>query len=509
MLVQKLWIVEKPSVAVALAAGLALARGVPSSKRAGYHELSTGDVVVPLQGHMLEAEFIPEALKKLQKSEYFDHLPYRYPELIYQPKGEIDRGTGKMQIRNGKPVPPAQFGIVVDLIKKAKEIVNAGDIDREGQLIVDELLEYCKVDPAGKTKPVWRFRLVSVREDDLAKQIKAGLTERNGDETWVRKRLAALTRQHCDSVVGLNGSMAYQAVTGYNQASIGRVQTPVLSLVVDREREIRNFKPKNYFVPVITLADGTEMRFEKRHGAEGQRGFDEFGRITDEQVARQIVGMIQAGLRGTITLADKVNNSEAPPLPFSATVLCSTVAKRTGKTPKQIEAAAQKVYEKHKAISYVGTDCQFLPTSLLEDARDVMTTLSRHMNKALTGGADLSLRSRAWNDDKVDEHHAIVPTKDGLGPGATEDEKAVYDAVARRYVAQFYPSHQWITHRLAAVFGKDEFKATAKEVTRMGWREVEGDLEQGGPSSERPAEGEDQAEGQAVDVRHSDGGARR
>ncbi len=508
MLVKKLWVVEKPSVAVALVAGLCAAHGVQASRKKGYHELPTGDFVVPLQGHMLEAEFIPESLRKIQRAEYFAHIPFRYTDLVYGPKPEIDRKTGKAQMRGGKPVPSEQFGVVVDLLKRAKEIVNAGDIDREGQLIVDELLEYCKIDPAGTTKPVWRFALVSVREDDLCAQIKAGLTEKNGDPKWVNKRLAALARQHCDMVVGANGSMAFQAASGYAYMSTGRVQTPVLSLIVDRERQIRTFKPTNYFVPVITLSDGTEMRWEKRNGAEGQPGFDDKGRIVVEQVARQIVGMISAGLKGTVTVADKVNNSEAPPLPFSATVLCSTVAKRTGKTPKEIEAAAQKVYEKHKAISYVGTDCQFLPTSMLEDVRDIMATLSRHQ-PGLAGGADLALRSKAWNDGKVDEHYAIVPTKDGLGPGATDDEKAVYDAVSRRFIAQFYPNHQWITHRLSALFGADTFKATTKEVTRMGWKEVEGNLEQGGPSSERAAETEGQDDADAVEVRDTDRGGRR
>jgi DNA topoisomerase-3 len=507
MSVKRLWITEKPSVAKALTAGLCAAYGTQSARMKGYHELPTGDVVVPLHGHMIEAEFIPEALRKLQPAEYFAHLPFRYPQLVYAPKPEIDPKTGKVVTRGGKPVIAEQFGVVTELMKRAREIVNAGDIDREGQLIVDELLEFCNIDPTGKTKPIWRFPLVSPREEDLAAQVKAGLTERNGDPKWVNRRLAALARQHCDMLVGANGSMAFQAASGYRYMSTGRVQTPVVCLIVDRERQIRNFKPKNYYVPVITLADGTEMRFEKRRGAEGQPGFDERGRITDEGVARQIVGMISAGLKGQVTMADRVNGKEAPPLPFSATVLFSTVAKRTGMTPKQAEKAAQGVYERHKAISYVGTDCQFLPTSLLEDARDIMATLSRSF-PGQAGGADLSLRSKAWNDDKVDEHYAIVPTKDGLGPGATAEERAVYDAVSRRFMAQFYPAHEWITHRLAAVFGNDEFKATAKEVVRMGWREIEGNLEQGGPNSERSADEEGQDDQDAIEVRQGDRGVR-
>jgi DNA topoisomerase-3 len=494
-MVNRLWITEKPSVAQALVAGLCAAFDAKATRRPGHFELSTGDVVAPLQGHLLEAEFIPEALQKLQPSAYWDHLPFRYADLVYSPKPEIDRKSGKVSMRGGKPIPSPQLGIVTDLMKRAREIVNAGDVDREGQLIVDELLLYCGISPEGKTKPIWRLPLVSVREEDLAAQVKQ-LTESNGDPKWVRRRHSALARQHCDMLVGANGSMAFQAASGYRRMSVGRVQTPVVCCIVDREREIRNFKPRNYFVPVVTLADGTVMRFSKRQGAEGQPGFDEQGRIVDENVARQMVGRIAAGLKGTISLADKRNNSEAPPLPFSATVLYSTVSKRTGITPKEAESAAQSVYEKHKAISYVGTDCQFLPTSMLEDARAIMATLSRGL-PAQASGADLAIRSRAWDDAKVDEHFAIVPTKEGLGAGANEAERAVYDAVARRFIAQFYPNHESITHRLAAMFGQDEFKATSREVTRMGWREVEGNLEQGGPGSDRAAEADADADADA------------
>jgi DNA topoisomerase-3 len=283
--------------------------------------------------------------------------------------------------------------------------------------------------------------------------------------------------------------MAYQASTGYRRAAVGRVQTPVLCIVVDREEQILQFRPQNYYVPIITMADGTEMRFFRREDAKGQPGFDDEGRIIDEAVAKRMCSIISSGMAGRITSAKKTKGSEAPPLPFSATVLASTVSKRTGMLPKQAEAAAQSLYERHKAISYVGTDCQFLPTAKLEEVHSTMTALSR-LYPQQAGGASLDLRSKAWNDSKVDEHFAIIPTG-RLPQNATPEEKAVYDAVATRYMAQFYPAHEFITNQLAAVFGKDEFRATKRETVRMGWKEIEGHLEQGGPKSEEAEQSTD------------------
>lgn len=484
MKIKRLWITEKPSAARSLVAGICSAHNVKvinrdSQSRDGFHALSNGDVVAPLLGHLIQAKFLNLEQKKASQDTYFNFLPVVVKDFEYEPKYEMG-GKGEVRMHGGRPVPMKQYTVVTGLIRSAHEIVNAGDVDREGQLIVDELLEHCGVDPEGRDKPIWRLPLVSDREDEIRKQV-LGLSEKNGDSKWVLKRHAALARQHCDAAVGMNGSMAYQAATGYRRASVGRVQTPVLCLVVDRDDQVRRFKSINYYLPILTMSDGTEMRFYGRHDSAGMPGFDEVGRIIDEGVAKRMCSIISSGMSGRILTAKRVNGSEEPPLPFSATVLASTVSKRTGMTPKQAEAAAQSLYERHNAISYVGTDCQFLPKSKLADARANMASLSRLYPRE-AGGVSLDLVSKAWNDDKVDEHSAIIPTGQ-LPVNATPEEKAVYDAVCKRYMAQFYPSHQFVTNNLAAAFGADEFRATRRETIRMGWKEIEGHLEQGGPNS--------------------------
>jgi DNA topoisomerase-3 len=504
MTYNRLWITEKPDAARNLVAGICRAYGATSQKRGGYIELSNGDCVLPLQGHMLEMS--PPAAYAREGQDHYELLPLLPPigqfkiEPRKESQGPKSKTTKVAQGAKSAGAPHRQFVLAKQLLGQCREIVNAGDVDREGQLIVDELLTYLGVDPTGRKVPVWRLPLVSAREDDIAGQIAAGL-QRNGDEKWVRKRLAAQCRSESDFLLGMNGSIAFQKSSGIRSLSVGRVQSTVLRLVVERDAQVENFRPRDYFVPVVILRDGTEMRWSKRDGAQGAPGFDEAGRIVDEAVARQIVSAISSGLQGRVTVADKDHLKEAPPLPFSAGTLQVAGGKRLGMTVKEVTSVAEQLYLKHKAISYVGTDCQYLPESMLEDAKRITDAIARFYPKEVSG-SNLDLRSKAWNDAKVDEHYAIIPTGT-LPDGATPQERAVYDLVVRRYVAQFYPAHEYLRHSLAAVFGKDEFRASKKEVLRQGWRVVEGAVE----ADEAEGESPEEREGQSQASRHGQGRA--
>jgi len=156
---------------------------------------------------------------------------------------------------------------------------------------VDELLEHFGIDPYGPN--VMRFGLASNLPEDIAKAVLAGL-DRNGDARWRRSCEAAATREYLDWAWGINFSMAGQALHKNARIAAGRVQTPVLALVDERCREIENFKPQDYYVPVVVLKDGTTMRWKARVGAQGQPGFDKEGRIVSEALARAIVDKICA-----------------------------------------------------------------------------------------------------------------------------------------------------------------------------------------------------------------------
>lgn len=472
--INRLWIPEKPSVAKNLVGALeAIGAKVvnrSSAGKDGFTRHSNGDVVCSVFGHMLTMLPPSHYLTKEQNADPINSLPLIPNPFKFEPKPEVTKAQ-KVMMRNGKPVPSARFVLLEKLIKQAKELVNACDIDREGQLIFDELLEFVGIDPYASN--VYRAVLVSNTPEALHKTITE--LEPNGDPKWRLRSDAAQTRQKLDWLLGMNASMAYQSVTGIRTMSVGRVQTPVLAMVVRRDLEIENFVPQAYYVPVVILSDGTRLRWEKRHGAEGQPGFDPNGRIIDKGLAQAIVNAIMNGQSGEVRVAESKERSSAPPLPFSMGTLQAHVARRHGLTVAQVTKAAQSLYEKHKAITYVGTDCQYLPEDMHGDATDLLAKLSKTTAyKEIATGANPALRSRAFNDKKVDEHFAIIPTSVLPPNDISEAERAVYDAVSRRYMAQFYPNYKALTASLHVIFGQDEFRASAKKDLERGWKIAEG-----------------------------------
>lgn len=491
-----IWITEKPNAAKDLIAGMKLAYGATATNQAnwmrdGYFKMSNGDIVLPLRGHVLQSKrpgfYLPAEMAAIESARDFarfrEFLPIIPDHLVNEPKPENDDG-GKG--KGGKKRAPSSGGPASLPYRTAKAlfkggavlrtsyIINAGDIDREGQLIVDELLEDLGISP---TDPrVLRLSLVSNRAEDIAEDLKARKFDKNGDEIWQRRAAAARARAFVDWVWGMNLSMTYQAAQRVANVSVGRVQTPVLNIVYQRDEAIRKFVPRDYFVPVITLRDGTEMRWFKRPDAAGTPGFDEEGRIIDKGLAMRIAQAASGGLKGICQKATSTDIREAPPLPFSLGALQAQAAREHGLTLDEVEAAAKALYTA-KVISYVGTDCRFLPESMHADARSVMAQLANVLpGQAM--GATLSLKSKAFNDKKVDEHFAIIPM---AAPGLRAPvEMAVFRTIAKRYICQFYPDHIFRRHSLVGTWANDEFRATAREEVQAGWKAVEQDTETSG-----------------------------
>jgi len=472
--IETLWIPEKPTVAKEIVAALSRVHGAQITNRNsfikdGFYLLNTGDAVCSVFGHMLRMLPPSRYLTKEQNEKPLEYLPLIPGEFKFEPTPETNK-DGEIVKKSDKAVPSKRFAVLEKLIKQAPNIVNACDIDREGQLIFDELLTYVGRDPY--TSQIRRASIVSMTPEALDTSIQN--LEPNGHAKWAQRGAAAATRQKMDWLLGMNASMAYQVVSGIRTMSVGRVQTPVLAMVVRRDLEIENFKPQTYYVPVVVMADGTRMRWEKRHGAENQQGFDEGGRITDRSLAEGIVRQIQSGLPGTVSVARQDEKSESPPLPFAMGSLQSEAAKRHGLTVAEVTQAAQNLYERHKAITYVGTDCRFMPESMFDDAPQTLAKLSQAF-KEQAAGANPQIKSKAFNDKKIDEHFAIVPTGNLPQLGAGERaERMVYETVCRRYMAQFYPDYRARIASLAVMFGQDEFRASATKDLQLGWKEVEG-----------------------------------
>lgn len=490
--IQTLWIPEKPNVAREVVAALKRVKGArvlnqASAPSDGIYHLSSGDsVTCCFSGHTLSMLPPSRYLTREQNGNVMGSLPLVPKEFLYEPKPETDKTGAIKKGKDGKPAPNKRFQKLKEWVLAAEKVVNACDIDREGQLIFDEILRFCGRDPYASD--IQRAKIVSMTEDAMNHTI-ANL-DQNGAPAWHQRGDSALTRQKMDWLLGMNASMAYQVVTGIRTMSAGRVQTPVLAIVVLRDLAIERFKPQVYYVPIVIMPDGTRMRWDRREGAESETGFDPNGRIIDVILAQNIVSRIQSGLAGRVSAAKIENKSVPPPLPFSMGSLQSTASREHGFTVSEVTKAAQSLYERYKAITYVGTDCRFLPEDMHPQAGDVLSGLAERFSKEVSG-AHPELKSRAFSNKSMGdaEHHAIIPTGETARLSqATSIELAVFSTIARRYIAQFYPNHRYQVANVTALFDRDEFKASSKRIAEAGWKEIEGDPdEEGGEQNGKPS----------------------
>ena len=446
----KLYIAEKPSMARELAACL----GNPQPDR-GFIKTANG-IVTWLFGHVLrQAE--PAAYDPKYKTWRAEDLP-------------IVPDVWKLEVN---PSTEEQFHIVKALIDEADEIIHAGDPDREGQLLVDEVLDF-----VGNKKPVRRILLNALDKTSIFRAVK---NIRDNREFFNLKQ-SALARSRADWLIGMNLSRAYTlAAKRLGHADlvlpIGRVKTPTLALVVRREREINNFKPVEYFKIRAKFAHfkGTFFSwFKPSEHLLRNPAFDSRGRIIDREFAENYIKKYSSNRRdGLISLCETTERKESQPLPFSLSRLQVAAGKTFGYSPKQVLDAAQSLYEK-KLTSYPRSDCEYLPTAQHRDAPVILINLSTSGNDDLRNlivNSDPAIKSRAWNDKKVSAHHAIIPTRTPPRIYMTPVELNVYNLIVANYAVQFYPVHIYDETYAEVTYKGDTFISRGKETTQIGWRQ--------------------------------------
>lgn len=450
----RLFIAEKPSVAKALAAALG-----STGKGDGFIECGQ-DIVTWCFGHMLEQaepdEYTADDAPRNgsgRKVWRVEDLPIIPSQWILRPKDDAKK----------------QLAVIGKQLRRATEIVNAGDPDREGQLLVDEVLEHF-----GNSKPVRRF-WVSAQD---AVSVQRGLAALKDNTTYAGWADAARGRGRADWLIGMNLSRAYtlRAQRGGSTSllTVGRVQTPTLALVVARDRAIEAFKP----VPYHTIRAQFEHpagRFQASwKAAETQAGLDPEGRLIDTAIADGLVKAV-AGQAGQIAEYRQEPKTKPPPLAFALSDITALASAKWGYSAEDVLNACQALYETHKLTSYPRTDCAYLPESQYADAPQVLAAL-RHVNPDLAeliDGADPRIKSRTWNDAKITAHHGIIPTMHkGSVAALTERERAIYELIVRAYIAQFYALHEYLQTTVAVEVAGERFEASGKTVTRAGWRSV-------------------------------------
>ncbi|MFT0596220.1 DNA topoisomerase III [Klebsiella michiganensis] len=465
----RLYLCEKPSQ------GKDIARVLGARQRGNGCYNGPGIVVTWCIGHLVEAA-PPEAYGEQYKRWSIEQLPI-IPERW---RSEVKASTA------------TQFKTVKQLLGQATELVIATDADREGEMIAREIIDLC-----GYRGSIQRLWLSALNDASIRKALDA---LKPSSET-LPMYYSALARSRADWLIGMNLSRLFTVLgrqAGYQGVlSVGRVQTPTLKLVVDRDREIARFVSVPYWAVDVQLSHAGQSFSASWVPPEGST--DDAGRCLQQSVALHAADQIRDGRKALVQSVETERVREAPPLPFDLGTLQETCSRQLGLDVQETLDVAQALYETHKATTYPRSDSGYLPESMFAEVPAVLDAIvaTDPSLRPLIDQLDRNQRSRAWNDAKVTAHHGIIPTLEPSNlPAMSEKERAVYGLIRAHFIAQFMPHHEFDrTVALLSASGQS-LQANGKQVVVPGWRlaladrrpvSPEGDEEQSQRSQILPA----------------------
>jgi DNA topoisomerase-3 len=466
-------ITEKPSVAADIAKALG------GFKKGKEQYESDAYVMSWAVGHLFELA-VPESMKAQDKWS-LDKLPIMPPEfdLAARDKAGPRVKTLKSLLKS----------------KEVTGVINACDAGREGELIFRYIEQF-----AGSTKPVQRLWLQSMTSD----AIRDGFERLRADDAMQPLAAAARSRNEADWLVGINATRAFtlrlSGGRGSTVTSLGRVQTPTLAIIVEREKKIQEFKPRELSEVFGTFRaaageyvgrwfdekyrkDESEVERTARLGAKLTNAeviWDEHraaSRLWEKALAEALVAKC-GGKPGVVELEEKKPSTQVSPQLYDLTTLQREANNRFGFSAKRTLQIAQALYEKHKALTYPRTDSRCLPEDYIPTVKKTLAKLGPLAGKVLENGW-VRPNKRVFNNAKVGDHFAIIPTGN-VPDGLDNDEQALFDMVAKRFIAVFYPPAQYEnTTRITRVEG-EPFKTEGKILLVPGWLEVYGKESQEG-----------------------------
>jgi len=464
-------VAEKPSVAADLARALTPVSG-KFEKHADHFE-NDSTLITSAVGHLVEIK-APDEYEVKRGKWSFAHLPVVPPHFELAP---IDKAKSRL-------------AAVVKLMKRkdVTAIVNACDAGREGELIFRLIEQYAGGGAKGKglNKPVRRLWLQSM----TPQAIREGFEQLRSDAEMHGLADAARSRSEADWLVGINGTRAMTAFNsrdgGFFLTTVGRVQTPTLSIVVEREEKIRRHVPRDYWEVKATFVAAAGSYEGKWFDPKWKRNPDDADARADRLWNAADAEAIAAAVRGgTASVTDEAKPStQASPLLYDLTTLQREANGRLGWSAKTTLSVAQSLYEKHKAITYPRTDSRALPEDYLATVKKAMAmlaaeelpgplrALSAHAAKAVEEGY-VKPTKRVFDNTKVSDHFAIIPTLQAPG-SLSEIEAKLYDLIVKRFVAVFYPSAEYLVTTRISQVGEHRFQTNGKVLVNPGWLAVYG-----------------------------------
>src|SRR5690349_325372 len=450
---KKLIIAEKPSVAADIA------RALGGFTRQGDYFESDAYVLSSAVGHLLELA-VPEKYDVKKGKWSFARLPLIPPHFDLSP---IDKSKERLNL-------------ILRLLKRkdVSGLVNACDAGREGELIFRYLVQHAKAN-----KPIERLWLQSMTQQ----AIRDGFSRLRADREMLPLADAAKSRSEADWLVGINGTRAMTAFNskegGFYLTTVGRVQTPTLAILVEREDKIRAFTPRDYWE--------VHARFGAKAGEYGGRWFDpEFKKDDDaERKAERLwsaddAAAIVAACRGKKGVASEETKpaTQLSPLLFDLTSLQREANGRFGFPARMTLSLAQALYERHKVLTYPRTDSRALPEDYLPTVKDTLKALGE--TKAFSTFARQILKQgwakpnkRIFDNTKISDHFAIIPTLQ-TPKHLTEPEQKVYDMVVRRFLAVFFPAAEYLQTTRITKVGEHHFKTEGRVLQSAGWLAIYG-----------------------------------
>ncbi|WP_153463693.1 DNA topoisomerase III [Sediminibacillus terrae] len=351
-----------------------------------------------------------------------------------------------------------QFNTVKTQLNRndVNQIVIATDAGREGELVARWIIEKARV-----KKPVKRLWISSVTD----KAIKDGFKQLKPGKQYEHLYDAAVARSEADWYVGLNATRAL--TTKFNaQLSSGRVQTPTLAMIAAREKEIKEFKPQEYYGVQAKTNKGFTLTWQdEKHN----------NRTFSKQKAEQILNSIK-GKPAKVTKADKKQKKTFAPQLYDLTELQRDANQIFGFSGKQTLSLMQKLYEQHKVLTYPRTDSRYLSTDIVPTIKDRVKACGVDEYAKLANKIsqrDIKLGKSVVDNNKVSDHHAIIPTEQTVLLAELNDkERKIYDLVVKRFLAVLYPPHEYEQTKITAEIGGHIFTASGKRISKQGWKEV-------------------------------------